>query len=195
MTVSLTLIVSVFRHLNLENEIELKESLKSVLDLVSFWRQTKEEEFLYATNVGDRSYDDVIFVFAVSSFLQLALDVLSVNAAGELSKDKLSNPLLQLGSKFQAFEYQNSWNTVGIQLPALRLPETSRYQTFISPLTKLSWPFGFWAFSPVTKWWPDYYLAYSNIQHHWNSRVQTPAEVDKWSVLWMVSGNQFIEGR
>ena len=103
MTVSLTLIVSVFRHLNLENEIELKESLKSVLDLVSLWRQTKEEEFLYATNVGDRSYDDVVFVVAVSSFLQLALDVLSVNAAGKSAKDKL-------GSKYQT-EYGNSSNS------------------------------------------------------------------------------------
>jgi hypothetical protein len=86
MTVSLTLIVSVFRLLNLENEIELKESLKSVLDLVSFWRQTKEEEFLYATNVKDRSFDDVVFVVSISTFLQLALDVLSVNAAGEFYK-------------------------------------------------------------------------------------------------------------
>ena len=93
MTVSLTLIVSLFRHLNLENEIELKDSLKSVLDLVALWRQTKEEEFLYATNVQDRSYDDVIFVVAVSRFLQLTLDVLSVNSQIVKQLNEISNYL------------------------------------------------------------------------------------------------------
>ena len=53
-------------------------------------------------------------------------------------------------------------NTVGIQLLALQLPETSSYWTFTSPLTersvKVTWqggPFSWSDFLPVTEWWPE----------------------------------------
>ena len=44
------------------------------------------------------------------------------------------------------FLYLKNYNTVGIRLSALQLPETSSYQTFTSPLTewsvKVTWQSG-----------------------------------------------------
>lgn len=76
-TSSLILLSTSLRHLDLQYQIELKENLKSVLDLVAFWRQTREDDFLYAVNVEEKTFSDVTFVVAVCRFIDACVDVLT----------------------------------------------------------------------------------------------------------------------
>ena len=75
-TTSLILLSTALRHLDMDSEVEIRENVKSVLELVAYLRQTKEDDFLFATNVGEKCYADVAYVVAVCRFLTLSVTVL-----------------------------------------------------------------------------------------------------------------------
>jgi hypothetical protein len=103
-SISLVLLVSALKHLDLENEIELKESLKSILDLVAFWRQAREEDFLYAVNVAEKSWSDVVFVTSICRLLQVAVEVLSVDENVNLESSHWDLILCSLSSWIQSVD-------------------------------------------------------------------------------------------
>ena len=49
----------------------------------------------------------------------------------------------------RSFVVQKHSNTVGFQVSAFQLLDTSCYQTLSSPLTEWLWPFSFWTFCPL----------------------------------------------
>jgi len=137
MTVSLVLLVSAYRHLDLENDIELKESLKSVLELIAYWRQTKEEEFLYAINLADKSFDDVIFVASVCEFLQLSVDILSVDAHVKLESTHWDLILCSLSSWIQSVDESSQiLNSLSSAKPAA--PKSSEVTSFSVAVIQLA---------------------------------------------------------
>jgi len=103
-SISLVLLVSALKHLDLENDIELKESLKSILDLVAFWRQAREEDFLYAVNVAEKSWSDVVFVTSICRLLQVAVEVLSVDENVNLESSHWDLILCSLSSWIQSVD-------------------------------------------------------------------------------------------
>ena len=88
----------------MENEIELKESLKSVLDLVSFWRQAREEDFLYAVDVSDKCWTDVVFVTSVCRLLQFVVEVLNGDELVKLENGHWDLILCSLSSWIQSVD-------------------------------------------------------------------------------------------
>ena len=135
MMVSLVLLVSAYRHLDLENDIELKESLKSVLELIAYWRQTKEEEFLYAIYLAEKSFDDVIFVASVCEFLQLSVDILSIDDHVKLESTHWDLILCSLSSWIQSVDESSQiLNSLSSSKPAPKSSEVTSFSVAVIQL-------------------------------------------------------------
>jgi hypothetical protein len=72
-SLSLITLATALRHLDGGSAAQVSDSVTAVLDLAAMWRQTREDDFLFAVGVAGVSFEDLVFVEAVCRLFEVSL--------------------------------------------------------------------------------------------------------------------------